>query len=48
MIDFGKHTFHVWACYGVTVTLVAALVIQSLTQSRKAKLRLAQVEAKNG
>ena len=48
MIDFGKHTFHVWASYGVTITLLVGLVVISLRQSTKAKARLAEVERNNG
>ncbi len=48
MIDFGKHTFHVWASYGVTITLLVGLIVQSLRQSKKAKARLAAIEGKNG
>ena len=48
MIDFGKHTFHVLASYGVTITLLVGLVVISLRQSTKAKARLAEIEGKNG
>ncbi len=44
MFDFGKHTFHVLASYGITVTLLLAIILLSLAQSRKAKKRLEQVE----
>ncbi|RYG92380.1 heme exporter protein CcmD [Loktanella sp. IMCC34160] len=48
MLDFGKHTFHVWASYGVTVGLLLALIVASLVQARAAKARLDRAEKTDG
>ncbi len=48
MIDLGKHTASVLSAYGVTIVLLAALIGVTLVQARRAKARLAQVEADNG
>jgi heme exporter protein CcmD len=48
MVDFGKHTLHIWLSYGVTIGLLVALALVSLNQSRAAKKRLDEVESKHG
>lgn len=44
--ELGKYTFAVLASYGVSLTLLAAIVGLSLWQSRRAKQQLAVIEAR--
>jgi heme exporter protein D len=46
MPDLGKYAFAVLASYGVTIGLVAALVVLSFVQRARVKRALAEVEAR--
>ena len=46
MLEFGKNAASIWWAYGITLGLIAALVIWSVTQSRKVKRDLDMLEAK--
>jgi len=44
MPDLGKYAFEVLAAYGVSLTLLAAIVLLSWWQSRKSKAALERAE----
>lgn len=46
MPDLGKYADTVLSSYAVSIALLAALVVLSLWQSRRAKARLAEIEAR--
>lgn len=46
MPDLGKYAVTVLSAYGVTLLLLAGLVALTWVQSRRAKARLAEVEAR--
>lgn len=46
MPDLGKYTYAVLGSYGVTLTLIAGLVLFSLWQSRRMKHALKQAEGR--
>jgi heme exporter protein D len=48
MIDLGSYGFYVLSAYGVTLTLIAALVLQSLRRSKKVRIQLETLEARRG
>lgn len=43
-MDFGKHAFYIYAAYGVTIILLAGLVLLSLRRARKIAADLAALE----
>ncbi len=48
MPDLGKYAVTVLSAYGATLVMLAALVALTWVQSRRAKARLAEVEARKG
>lgn len=44
MPDLGKYAFEILMSYGVSIALIAALVLLSLVQSRRVKAALQKVE----
>ncbi|MEH6675445.1 MAG: heme exporter protein CcmD [Sulfitobacter sp.] len=46
MPDLGKYAAEVLAAYGVSLLLLAGLVVLSLRKGRKARATLAEVEAR--
>lgn len=46
--DLGKYASTVLSAYAVTLALVVALVVWTWWQSRRAKARLAEIEARKG
>jgi heme exporter protein CcmD len=48
MIDLGPYGFYVLSAYGVTLTLIAALVLQSIRRSEKVRITLEALEARRG
>lgn len=48
MPDLGKYAFAVLASYGVSLVLVAGIVVLSLWQGARMKRALAEVEARQG
>jgi heme exporter protein D len=48
MPDLGKYAGAVLGSYGVTLTLIACLVMISLWQSRRTKRALAKAEKRSG
>ncbi len=48
MPELGKYAFAVLASYGVSLVLVAGIVVLSLWQGARMKRALAEVEARQG
>ena len=50
MPDLGKYAFAIYSAYGISLTLLGALVLQSWIRSKavKARLEAAEARAKNG
>ncbi|PTX55421.1 heme exporter protein D [Litoreibacter ponti] len=46
MPDLGKYADTVLSSYAVSIALLAGLVVMSIWQSKRAKARLAEVEAR--
>lgn len=46
MPDLGKYAFSVLSAYGASILAVAALIGVTWAQSRRAKARLAEIEAR--
>lgn len=44
MVDLGAYGFYVLSAYGVTLTLIAALVIQSLRRAKRVRIQLETLE----
>lgn len=44
MLDFGKHSFHIWTSYGITIAMLLALILFALRRARQARARLAAAE----
>ena len=48
MPDLGKYAFEVLSSYGVTLLLLAAIVLVSLRRARKVRTALDEVERRRG
>lgn len=48
MPDLGKYAFEVLSSYGVTLLLLAAIVLVSLRRARKVRAALDEVERRSG
>ena len=46
MPDLGKYASEVLSAYGVSIVLIAALVVLSLWQSKRTKAELARIDAR--
>ncbi len=46
MPDLGKYAATIYAAYGVTIVLLAGIIIASLMRAKKTKAQLAELEAR--
>lgn len=46
MPDLGKYAATIYAAYGVTIVLLAGIILTSLLRARKTKRQLAELEAR--